>query len=333
MPGAEPMKFLTTTLALILIAGLAATAAYKYGWVSTETEESYFRRAEALFTQGRFRPAVQIYQEYLRRFPRGSLRAEAFYQAGRINFYALDDIPQAVKDFGLLVNNYPASDQAYAARETLAGVFRDEAHDYLKAILEYKWLIKQRPENPRAPEFHYQAARCYLLMGNTPEAILELGELIRRYPQAEVLERAYDELGSAHLALGRPEQALYIFSRMIESFPESRLRPLAEFKMGHALEEMYRFSEALEIYQGLLTRYENRQAVEIRIKGVQERRKQRQEGPQAVDYSYRPGITAETLKNFKDKEAAQKSLPKAPAAAAKSPVKGTIVIRSESKKD
>ncbi len=267
-------------LAALLFLSLAAC--------EPKTEEEFFKQADRLFEKGKFQQAVQVYTEYLLDHPNGKQRDKAMFRSGEILYYALGQRVAAVRQFSDLVQQNPSSDYAFKARSILADVFRDETHDYDRAILEYRWLLNQRPESPEAPDFQFKIARAYFMANDIEQATLEFGRFIEQYPGSDQIERAYDELGSAHMILGRPDQALFIFRRMLSLFPETPLRTTVEFKMGNCMEEMYRWSEALGIYRDLLDRYENRQAVEIRIAGVEARMKNKLGGVAPVDYGYRP---------------------------------------------
>jgi len=253
-----------------------------------KSEEDYFNRATALFEKGRFQEAVLTYQHYLVDFPDGKMRDLALFRSGEILYYALEQRGPALRDFSLLIQKHPYSKYALQAREILAGFFQDERHDYQRAVLEYEWLLKERPRHPKADEFQFQIARCYMQAGQTERAVRELKYFVERYPDSELVERAYDELGSAYMILGWTDQALQVFRRSISLFPESPLRPTIEFKMGNCLEEMQRYKEALAVYQGVLDRYENRAAVELRIEGLKNRRSQKLAEAPPVDYGYRP---------------------------------------------
>jgi TolA-binding protein len=289
-------------LLILLSTVIAGAALYAVDYGEGNREETYFIKADQYYEEGRFEKSAEVYQEYLNKFPKGNSRDEALFMLGRVLYYTLDKKAEAVRHLGVLVNEHPASDFAFQARQILAGAFRDEAKDYGRAILEYKWLIAQKPDHPKTPYFQFQIARCYLLAQDLKQAILEFGRFIEKYPDSEYIERAYDELASAHLVLGRADQALFIFRTMLERFPDTEYETAVEFKIGNALEELYRFKEALKMYESLLDRYENRQAVEIRIAGVKKRQKERLGGVKDVDYNYRPSANDETLRNFKEKK-------------------------------
>lgn len=265
-------------------------------------EEEFFSKADRLYEEGLHEKAVVAIDEYLKKYPAGKYRDKALFLKGNILYYVLGKKSSAVKSFSILINQYPKGEMAFKAREILAAAFRDEIKDYKKAVFEFKWLITLQPNNPRAPEFQFEIARCRLLDGAIEEAILEFGVLLEKYPNSEYEEMAYDELGNAHLTLGRPDQALFIFKSLKKKYPKSPIIIWTEFKIANALEEMYRFSEAMEIYERIQDTYPNKEAVEIRINGVKKRKKNRLGKVKEVDYNYRPEKSGENVKNLKDKE-------------------------------
>jgi TolA-binding protein len=264
-------------------------------------EKDYFHKTNKYFEKGDFRKAAATLGDYLDRFPDGQFRDQALFRMGEILLFTLGEKAAAVEYFGALVNQYPAGEYAYRAREIMAGLFRDEARNYDQAILEYKWLIHQKPDNPKAPEFHYEIARTLMMADRHEEAVLELGRIIENYPNASNMELIFDELGSAYSVLDQPETAIYIYSTLIRKFPETPLRGSVEFKIGTLLEEELRFDEAIAIYKDLIDRYPNTRAVEIRLEGVLERKEQsNEETTNKVDYDYRPAITPDTIRNFEE---------------------------------
>jgi TolA-binding protein len=250
--------------------------------------DDHFQEAAADYDRGRFEDAVEHYRDYLAEHPDGSRSAEALYRTGETLYYALDRRAEAVKRFRRLVNDYPASDYAYRAREIMAPMFRDEIKDYQQAVLEFKWLAAQRPNQPKGRRYLYEAARCYLAAENYPAAILEFGRFLEIYPDSELAPQVYDEIAGAYMVLEQFDPAAFILSRLIQRWPDNEVRPAAEFKIAQIMEAQYRYAEAMTIYQSLLDRYENREAVEIRLAGVKQRRDRKQSEADRVDYGYRP---------------------------------------------
>lgn len=267
---------------------------------NVKSEKQYFKAADDYVVRGEFNKAVQTYHDYLREFPKGKNRDRAMFNIGSILYYALDKKAEGAAMLGRLVNQYPAGAFSYKSRIILAGAFCNEAKDYKRAIIEYKWLLKQNPNHPKAPDFQFQIIKCYTLSQDLEQTVLELGRFIENYPDSPLIEQAYNELGSTHLILNRPEQAIYIFNTLLNLFPESRNANSVRFKIGTAYEDLNKNRAALKMYEFILDKYENRPAVETRIRGIKQRMKKKLTDVKPVDYNYRPEKDDETTKNLED---------------------------------
>ena len=243
---------------------------------SQKQEDSFFKQADAHFERGRFNEAVQVYQDYLSRFPDGAFRDRALFRKGEILYFALDKKGSAVQVFSQLVEKHTTSEYSFRAHELLALIYRDETRDYLRAIVEYQWLLKRRPSDSKAHQYQFQVAHGYFLANRLEQSIREFQVLMEKYPDSNLIEQAYDELGSAYLILGQPEKAMAAFKALIEKYPESSLRSTAEFKLGNCYEEMGSLNKALAQYRSARNIYDNRRAVDIRIRGVEDRLKVKQ---------------------------------------------------------
>lgn len=240
---------------------------------SVSNEEEDLMKAELLFEKGLHKEALLAFEDYLRKYPDGPNNAKVLFRKAEILYFALGKKGPAAHIFSKLVSQYTYDEYGFRAREKLAGIYRDELNDYLHAIVEYRWLQAGWPNSPRADEFQYQVAHLLFLANNPKKAIKEFQRFIYKFPDSAFIEQAYDEIGSSHLILGHPEEALFVFKELIEKYPESPIRSTIEFKIGDCYETMGRLDEALKQYEYIRENYQNWPALEIRIKGVKARQK------------------------------------------------------------
>jgi len=269
------MAFIKKTRGLLLVGLLFLLLGAACG---SETEEAFFQKANASLLRGNPEKAVRIYRNYLDRFPQGQFRDLALLHEGEILYYVLGQKGAAVEVFSELALGFPVNKSGIRAREILAGFYRDERGDYLRAAIEYRWLMAHLPGSSKIDEYHYRLARCFFLANKFDKAISEYRQFIENYPESRFTARAYDELGSAYMVLRQPETALDIFKTVVQKFPESSLKPTLEFKIASCYEDMDRLEEALKQYQHVRQMYNNWPAVDIRIRGVESRIKEKQ-GP------------------------------------------------------
>ena len=308
-PSASPVRDgrRSITVRRTVVSVLAVLTVLYLGACQPETGGDHFEKANVYYDRGQYERAVKSYWNYLDEYPRGSKRELALYRSGEILFYILGQKTRANEVFTLLIQQFPQGGYSRKARIILAGMFQNNTMEYPKAITLYQELIDRNPESADAPKYQFEIAQCYLLDGQVEQAVLEFGTLLRRYPLSNLVDRVYDELAGAYLALGRPDVANVILACLLNQFPDSKIRMRAEFKKGTALEELYRYNEALDVYRGLLEKYKNRRAVEIRISGILERQKNKHSKATNVDYNYRPRMSGETRRKL---EAGTENTPK-----------------------
>jgi len=236
-------------------------------------EETYFHQADSYFEQGQVEKAISVYKQYLSEYPTGKYRARALFRSGEILYFTQSKRGEAVETFTQLIKNHAFTPYGLQAREILAGIYRDETNDYMRAVFEYRWLLKQNPKPEKEAEYQFQIAHCYYLASRYEKAIAEFELFIERYPKSSLLEPAYNELGSIYLIQVKPDQALEVFKTMLVKFPANPLQPEIEFKIGECYEEMGLLEEALAQYKKVRPDYTNQSAVDIRIQGVEARLK------------------------------------------------------------
>lgn len=89
---------------------------------------------------------------------------------------------------------YPASGYSQSVLFWLGNAYYGK-RDYKEAIASFQALIRNDPENLRAPEAMLSIANCQLELKETKGARLTLADLIRRYPKSEAAQAGRERLG------------------------------------------------------------------------------------------------------------------------------------------
>jgi tol-pal system protein YbgF len=118
-------------------------------------EQRDFEAALAVFRKGEFPAAQQAFAEFIRRYPQSGYRASALFWLGN---------------------------SQYANR------------DYRGAIANFRALLAQAPDHPRAPEAVLSIANCQIELKETAGARRTLDELVKAYPQSEAAGAAKERL-------------------------------------------------------------------------------------------------------------------------------------------
>ena len=124
-------------------------------FIADPTEARDFEAALAIFRKGEFPAAQAAFADFIKRYPQSGFRATALFWLGNAQ---------------------------YANR------------DYRGAIANFRALLAQAPDHPRAPEAVLSIANCQIELKETAAARRTLDELIKAYPQSEAAGAAKERL-------------------------------------------------------------------------------------------------------------------------------------------
>lgn len=118
-------------------------------------EQKEFEGALAAFRKGEFGPAQAAFAQFVQKYPQSGYRATALFWLGNAQ---------------------------YANR------------DYRGAIANFRALLQQAPDHPRAPEAVLSIANCQIELKDNPSARRTLDDLVKAYPQSEAASAAKERL-------------------------------------------------------------------------------------------------------------------------------------------
>jgi tol-pal system protein YbgF len=103
------------------------------------------------------------------------------------------DFPAAQAAFSDFIRRYPASGYKPTALFWL-GNAQYATRDYRGAIANFRALLAQAPDHPRAPEAVLSIANCQIELKDNAAARKTLDELVKAYPQSEAAGAAKERL-------------------------------------------------------------------------------------------------------------------------------------------
>jgi tol-pal system protein YbgF len=124
-------------------------------FIADPTEARDFEAALAIFRKGEFPQAQAAFADFIKRYPQSGFRPTALFWLGNAQ---------------------------YANR------------DYRGAIGNFRGLLAQAPDHPRAAEAVLSIANCQIELKDTAGARRTLDELIKAYPQSEAAVAARERL-------------------------------------------------------------------------------------------------------------------------------------------
>ncbi|MBI3178057.1 MAG: hypothetical protein HYZ27_00250, partial [Deltaproteobacteria bacterium] len=111
--------------------------------------QSGLDEANDLLYRKQYAASERLYRKLFKRLEQGgnlddeedAQRQFILDRLGKINALYLRDYTQAIADFQLLIRHYPKTDQAFAARATVADIYHHKLGDLQTAIDAYHKLV------------------------------------------------------------------------------------------------------------------------------------------------------------------------------------------------
>ncbi len=264
------MKTRQGFLALALLLGSAACR--------TDIQ-SGLDEANDLLYRKQYAASERLYRKLLKRLEQsGDLDDEEDGQRqfvldrlGKINALYLRDYAQAINDFQLLIRHYPKTDQAFAARATVADIYHHKLGDLQTAIDAYHKLVSEFAERSETRRAQLQIVSAYLQLKNYEQARTEAARVIERWPQSPEAAQARFQIANSYYVQGRYAEAVATYERLLEEKPEPQLAALVLFELGNCFQAQAAPERALAYYYACLQDHPDPMLVQQKIRRVRTR--------------------------------------------------------------
>ncbi|MEW6410088.1 MAG: tetratricopeptide repeat protein [Nitrospirota bacterium] len=233
--------------------------------------KGYVEEAERKWQRGDYAGAVIEYRKVVEKDPSSKWSEEALFWIGTAYMLHLKDVEKALVNFKKLVRLYPQGERAPEAQFYIAGIYEKEYEDYSRAIVEYQRVIESYSNRALHQQAKYRIADCYMKKGDYKRAAEEWSQFLERYPKGENAEMALYLLGSSYHALGEYAKGREVFNRLLSENPDTELWTESRLGIAECLVGEGKLKEALQILRETRERYENKDAIDIKIAAIQSR--------------------------------------------------------------
>jgi TolA-binding protein len=230
----------------------AAAAALPF---SEDLAMARFKLADALFREGDYTNAVQLYRSVTNDFAgvpriRDSLFDQALYQMVRASI-ALGDGAAANEAMKQVLEWFPESSSSerslwLVGQELIRGRQPENARQV------FSNFVQRFPDRPLRPKVELAIARTYFHEGDWPAAIHSYQSWLSRYLTNELRPRAEFNYAWANYRAGRSSNAFELFTNFVATFPTDELAPQAQRWVGDEFYRRRNYVEALRNYQAIL---------------------------------------------------------------------------------
>lgn len=215
---------------------LALTACVQRQTVIPDSPTTLFEQAQALYRQGKYTRAAELFQRFIYRYPTSGMADDAQFYLAESYFHA-KDYDQAIIEYRFLIDNFPSMEYVPKAELRIAEAYLRKSPppeldqtDTEQSIRLFRRFLARYPDSPladtarallrQAKEKLAQkmliAAVTYrnLKMYEAEKFYLDL--LLREYPESRAAWQAKYYLAEYYLLQNDPDQATPLIYEIIE---------------------------------------------------------------------------------------------------------------------
>ncbi|MCX7698066.1 MAG: tetratricopeptide repeat protein, partial [Candidatus Goldbacteria bacterium] len=194
-----------------------------------------FRKANVLYSIGRYKQAIEIIRNILKKEKDEKVQLLMKYFLAW-NYYMTGNIFQAMKEYDEI---------SMTSKDDILGVWAkykkgmcfEAIGENDKALSQYKSVEENYPSTIPAAYASYSIAYFYYKQKKLYEALDKFNELIEKYNIEEIIRVTYSVIGDIYLQLNDIAKAISIYETIEKDFPDEKfkamyMRAWCYFKMG-----------------------------------------------------------------------------------------------------
>ncbi len=229
-----------------------------------------YEAATKRWNAGDYQTAVRLYFALVKEHPSSQKADDALYWAGVTQFLYLGETDKALQTLRLLLKTYPRRDMAPQAQWYIAQIYELGYSDYGRAIEEYRRAASYSNREVREKSL-YSEAECLFRIGKIEDARSTWLRQVAEFPNGQQSRLAYFRLGTAAFSKGELDTAEKFYRKALEQNPDRELMIKAKFALAECLELGDNLKEALSLYREIEPVYPNSEAIQIKIKALENR--------------------------------------------------------------
>ena len=251
---------------IILLLGAALLGCDAFDKQAAEEYEAATKRWNA----GDYQAAVAQYVALVKNHQHSQYADNALYWIGVTQFLYLGKTEESLETLRLLLKKYPHRDMAPAAQLYIAGIYELGYNDYSRAIEEYRKAAEYSDKDVREKSL-YSLADNLFRIGKIDEARDTWKRQVKEFPGGNRADLALYRLGTTAFSKGQIDEAEAYYRKSLEKSKDKDLIAKAKFSLAECLEAKENLKEALALYKELEPAYQNKDAIQIKIKALETR--------------------------------------------------------------
>ena len=242
--------------------------------------EKQWTIAEEFERQGQYLRAIEEYSRIVNMGQRSPMAIKAQMQIANIYEKNIKDYSRAIRAYRDAFRRSDDKRTRTEARWAVANIYAEQLQNPAAAAEEYEPLFLESGKGQKeGPEILLAWAKSLFDAGRFTDAAKRYSEFRTLYPGHKEGPRSLLEEGHALLTDRRSDQAAALFREFITKFSGvngyASMVAEAYYGLGGALEAQDDLNAALEAYRASLATYPNPKVIELKIRRVEKRKKER----------------------------------------------------------
>lgn len=255
------VKWLCGSLLLLVITGCDFSSYLHREVLRAQNEE----------LQQNYLKSSQIYEKILAQNPPPKLKTKVLFQLGKINFYFLGRIPEALNYFQKIVEISINPIWSVKSYEKMGRIYFHFLKDYAKSAEVYQILVQFKPKLSQNDFYEYRLALSYLHLNRYDESRKILSQIIIN-KRHKYNKRAYFYLGLTYYYEQEYLMSIQIWKKYLQLENRRDWVNETKFLMANSYETIEKLKESYELYYSLQNIYSDSNIIDKRLQSIYKRR-------------------------------------------------------------
>lgn len=254
---------------------LAAVIPLLFVACTERRQMSLLEKAEGALSESHYLEATELLRRAILIDPDSKPGVKAYYRLGFVQETYLQDFEGALLSYLEFVKYSSDQVSVYEVLKRIANIYFQHVLDLDKAVETYQKLLSLSPDSLEADFFLFQSAQAYFRLNKFELARTQYQTLTEKFPKSQYAARARYAVGNSYFMEGRYDVALEALKQVLRQHEDSDYAIEARFLMAQCLEHQQKYQNALEIYRSLQNRYPVPAVLELRMKELAKRVKEK----------------------------------------------------------
>lgn len=253
---------------LLLVFSLALAAC-------SRPEAHAFGKAEGALRVGSHELAAQYYEAYLQKYPQGEFAERSLYNLGNVYYLHLRNAGKARVAYERFLKKYSTSQYAFTTGERLAELYERDLKDIRKAIEVLEEISMHTPSRNDWRRVRLEIANDYFRLDEFDQALLEYKKLIDDQPQEKRSDEARLKMAAVYEIRKQWHEAVNQLRQVTENSQCEECKRHAQFEIVDCYESLEQYDQALAMLQRISPRPEDEAFLSQRLAALQKKTRER----------------------------------------------------------